>query len=196
MTFPGLPDALTPWPGAAYRPAPEPQTSSVAAKIVLVVACAVAGALLALAAGWVWVAVAHPPTAKVTADGLAFDPSYYDRAAGITLWFIVVTLAFGIVSGLVVAWRGYRHGVVTVLAILVMSVVGSLLTHWFGHRLFDADPEAQFKAAEVGDIITFGVELDTMTAYLGWPVGGMIGALAGVSGWPKRPIGSPSPRVE
>lgn len=188
MTFPGVPDSLPRMPVTAYAHDAEPQPSSVRAKVVLVVACAVAGVLLALLAGWAWVVLARPPSAVLTQDGVLFGEPELDRKVGVTLWFLVVTAAFGVISGLVVAWRGYRHGLVVVLAILVMSVVGSLLTFRFGQDLFGADPQAQLKTAKLGDTITDEVGLGTKIVYLGWPVGGMVGAMAGIFGWPKRQI--------
>lgn len=194
MTSPGTPPGPPQWPGTPYESVAEPDTSPVQAKVVLVVACALAGVLLALAAAWVWVTVADPPSAKLTAQGgVFFGEVELDRQVGVTLWFIVVTLAFGIISGLVVAWRSYRHGLVVVLAIIVMSVVGSWLTSRFGADLFGADPRAQLETAEVGDLITSGVGVGTRIAYLGWPIGGLVGAMVGVSWWPKRQAGPTMP---
>ncbi len=187
MTSAGIPPGLPQWPGRSDEPVAEHQPSSVKAKIALVLGCVVAGVLLALVAGWVWVAVADPPAAELTAEGgVFFGEAELDRQVGVTLWFIVVTLVFGIVSGLAVAWRSYRHGLGVVLAILAMSIVGSWLTSRFGQDLFGADPQAQLETAKPGDLITGDVSLGTRVAYLGWPIGGMIGAMAGVSGWPKR----------
>ena len=184
MTSPGIPPGLPLRPGG---PAAEAQSSSVGARVLLVFACAVAGAALALVAGWAWVTVSDPPSAELTAQGGIFvGEAEYDQQVGVTLWFIVVTLLFGVISGLAVAWRGYRHGLVVVLAILAMSIGGSLLTARFGIDLFSADPRAQLATAKPGDLITSEVNIGTKIAYLGWPIGGMIGAMAGVSGWPKR----------
>jgi len=79
----------------------------VGARVLLVFACAVAGAALALVAGWAWVTVSDPPSAELTAQGGIFvGEAEYDQQVGVTLWFIVVTLVFGVISGLAVAWRG------------------------------------------------------------------------------------------
>ncbi len=187
MTDPGASGPPPPWHGHAPPvPEPDPELTSILAMVVLIVVCAVAGAVLALAAGWIWVAVANPPSAQLTAEGVFFGEAELDQESGVTFWFMVVTLAFGVVSGLVVAWRGYRYGVGTVLAVLVLSVVGSWLTFQFGHHLFGADVQAQLDTADVGDTITAEVALGTNIAYLAWPVGGLIGVLAAVFAWPKH----------
>ncbi len=186
MTGPGASDPLPPWSEQVSAPGPDPESTSVQAKIVLVAVCAVAGAVLAIAAAWIWVAVADPPSAQLTAEGVFFGVAELDQESGVTFWFMVVTLAFGVVSGLVVAWRGYRFGVVTVVAVLVLSVIASVLTYWVGHLVFGADVQAQLETAEVGDTITSEVTLGTKVAYLAWPVGGLIGVLAAVFAWPKH----------
>jgi len=50
------------------------------------------------------------------------------------------------------------------------------------------------KQAKVGDLITTDMRIESVVAFLGWPVGGLIGVLAGVASWPK-PSRS-APRVE
>ena len=60
-----------------------------------VLKASVAGAALAVPAAWVWASVADPPRAVLTARGVSFGESQLNQQSEITLWFLVVGLAFG-----------------------------------------------------------------------------------------------------
>ncbi len=176
----------------------EPPTSSLSARVVLVAVCAAGGAVFAIPAAWVWSRVAGPPSAPLKSDGLvSYGEQSLDQLVGVAMWFIVVCLAFGIVSGLVVAWRGYSYGVASVVAVVALSAVASWLTYKLGHDVFGPDFDGQVKAAQIGDEITYDLTIQTKVAYLSWPIGGLIGAVAGVSAWPKpTQSASSTPMVE
>jgi hypothetical protein len=134
----------------------------------------------------------------LTATGLSFGEREFDRVAGVTLWFLVIGLVFGLVLGGAVGWMGRRHRAETGLAGVALCLAGSGLTQLFGTQLFGpaqgidmvelftSDSRAPLRDAAVGDVIRSELAVRSNVAYLGWPIGGMIGAIAGISGWSRR----------
>lgn len=158
---------------------------------------ALAGLALAPLAGWLWVALSDPPQAPLYADGGVYlGEQALNQQAGVTLWFIVIGAGFGAVAGLAVSLFGARFGWLTVVAVLVLCLVGTLVSRYVGAHVFGSDPKAEVAHAATGDLIRLGVQLDTWVAYLGWPIGGALGALAGISGWNRRDMAPVSPTLD
>ena len=171
-------------PGAVV--ATPPATSTLWQKLAYVAACAVAGAVLGVPAGWVWLQVADPPSAALTSTGAYFGELERNQQVEVTLWFFVVGVALGLVAGLVVGWFGHRHGLATVAAVLALCAAAAWVSEWIGADVFGPDEQAQLADARVGSQITLKVRLGTGIAYLGWPIGGLLGALATIFGWPRQ----------
>ncbi|MBA2558760.1 MAG: hypothetical protein H0V07_02555, partial [Propionibacteriales bacterium] len=104
--------------GRSPAPTAPGRTSRVADAVVFVAASALLGAVAGLPAAWVWAKVAHPPAVPLTEQGVVFGEVQLNQQSEVTLWFLVVGFGFGLVAGAVVGWRGERHGVVTVAAVL------------------------------------------------------------------------------
>jgi hypothetical protein len=168
------------------RPSSSGQPTSGRQQLLYVVSCAAAGAVLGLPGGLVWVLVAGPPAAALTADGVYFGEAELDSLTGVSLWFLAVGAMAGLLAGLVVGWLGQRHGVATVFAVLACCAAAAVVSYWTGVHVFGADEQAQLADAEVGDQITSGVTVDTYVVLLGWPIGGLIGGLAAMFGWSSR----------
>jgi hypothetical protein len=177
----------------------EQPASSTTERMVYVACCVAGGVLASLVAAWLWIELADPPSARLTANGLDFGEESFDHVTAITLWFFVIGIGFGLVLGLVAALMGRRHGWVTVLAVLLMTWVGGSLTLWCGIHLFGPDHPIDFVALfngtteqrtamlkdfGPGDELVSTVALSTPIALLGWPIGGMVGTLLGASVWP------------
>ncbi len=161
--------------------------SSPAARGVFAAGCMVAGAALAMGAAAIWARLADPPAATLTRQGSFLGEQQLDQQVGVTLWFLVISVAFGVVSGLVVGVVGRRHGVTTVVAALLLAVVGAALSAWLGTSVFGPDEAAQLSDAGVGDLITSKLTITTDLAYLGWPIGSLAGVITGIAAWPSRP---------
>jgi hypothetical protein len=167
--------------------------------LVLFGASALAGVLLALLAGWLWVRLADPPTVPLAANGgLYLGEQALDQQSGVTVWFLVLGVVFGVVAGLLVGWFGRRVGWPAVVAVLLLSAIGALLSRYLGVHVFGPDSHAAASHAAVGTPIQLDVHLDTWVAYLGWPIGGLVGVLAAIAGWsrvetpPQPPPPSPT----
>jgi hypothetical protein len=154
-----------------------------------------AGIALAFIGGFVWAKIADPPKALVTDDGVFLTGEIgYNAQVVVTLWFIVVGLIGGILSGLVVGLLGRRHGGASVVAVIVMCAVASGLGAWAGIHVFGPDMTAQVADASSGDLITTELSIGSDVAYLGWPIGGLLGAFVGIAFWPpdrKGPYAGP-----
>lgn len=209
MTSPGRPPATAaavapygqpvPPPPAAY-PLEEPPSAS-NERLAYAGICLVTGVVAALPAAWLWISLADPPSARLTDAGLKFGESDFDHVTTITLWFAVVGFGFGLVLGLVAALFGRRHGLVAVLTILAATWVGASMTVWFGVHVFGPDHPIDFVALFNGtteqrtqmlqgfqkrELLVSTVRLSSPLGLLGWPMGGMAGALVSATFWPQR----------
>lgn len=163
------------------------RSSSARRLVLFLVGCLVVGALLGVLGGWLWVHFANPPRVPVESGGVVLGEVALDAQAGETVWFMVVGAVLGAVAGLAVGWTGARHGWVTVLGVLLLCGAGTVVSRYLGHQLFGADTAAAARQAGVGHLVRLGVDIGTPAAYLGWPIGGLVGAVAGISGWAESP---------
>ncbi len=185
-----LPDT-TAW---TYGEPPPPTPRRDPRVAVLFGCCILVGAALAPIAGWLWAALADPPTVRIASDGgLYLGEEALNQQSGVTLWFLVVGAAIGALAGLAVGWFGRRFGWPTVLGVLVVCVVGAVGSRYLGQHVFGPDPAAAAAHATVGTPIQLGVRLDTWVAYLGWPIGGLVGALVAITCWSRSETPSQSP---
>jgi hypothetical protein len=172
-----------PWTGAPFgEPYPsqvsrDDQQSSAADQIVFVVASMLGGVVAGLVGGWAWAALADPPKALITRRGafLVSEVSY-DHQVTVTLWFLVVGVVGGLVAGAVIGLIGRRHGPVAVVAAVLMSAVATGLAAWSGINAFGPDGP-QPHASAVGDLVPTALSISSDVAYLGWPVGAVLGVL-------------------
>jgi hypothetical protein len=165
---------------------PSAPSLSVGDAIVFVVASALLGAVLSVPAALVWNKIADPPQAPLTKQGAFLGEVGLNQQAEVTLWFLVVGLAFGLVAGLVVGWFGQRRGSVTVVAVVVLCAVATALTAYLGISVFGPDAKAQAAHAAIGSLITSNLSIGSKLVYLGWPIGGMVGACVAIFMWPER----------
>jgi hypothetical protein len=129
-----------------------------------------------------WAHLANPPTALVTRRGVFITgEANYNQQVSVTLWFLLIGVVLGFVCGLVVAWLGRRLGVVTVIAVFLLCAVASGVSAWLGAGVFGPDLDAQLAGARVGDLVASELSITSEVAYLGWPMGGMLGVLAGIA---------------
>jgi hypothetical protein len=125
------------------------------------------------------------PAGLATATGVQFGETELDQHVGVTMWFLVIGFTLGVVAGSVLAWRRPQHGVVTVLAVVLACIVAALVSYWTGAHLLAPDTKADFASARVGSRVPTAVGVDTLIAFLGWPVGGLSGTVAAILWWPK-----------
>jgi hypothetical protein len=149
-----------------------------------VVKASLAGAVLAVPAAWIWASVANPPRAELTTRGVSLGESQLNQQSEITLWFLVVGFAVGAAAGLVAGLVGRRRGVATVAAVVAMCLVGAALTAFLGISVFGPDAEAELARSAVGESITSDLRVDSLLAYLGWPIGGLAGLCVAIYTWP------------
>jgi len=208
VTYPSQPPAAAPtYPQSDSVVPPTDETaegpdSSTAERLVYVAVCVVAGLVAALPAAWLWVHFADPPSTTFTQGSISFGEVGFDGVSSITFWFLVIGFVFGLGIGLVAAWFGRRHGIITVIAILLSSLIGTALMYWFGVHLFGPEHPVDFVALfnadtaerarmlasySNGDKLVSSLNLTSNVALLGWPIGAMIGTLVAAYFWPKVP---------
>jgi hypothetical protein len=183
-----------PWTGAPFgQSQPPPQInrddeqSSAADQIVFTVASMLGGVVAGFAGGAVWSAIADPPKALVTRQGVFLASEVgYDHRAVETLWFLVVGILGGIVAGAVIGLLGRRHGAVTVVAAVLMGAVASGLAAWSGIHVFGPDLGSQLADAAPGDQVQTALTVTSDVAYLGWAIGALIGLLAATAALPRE----------
>jgi hypothetical protein len=92
-------------------------------------------------------------------------------------WLIVLGGLAGLVLGLSLLTRRHTHEVVTLVAVVVAALLGSLLAGWVAEATGPADPVATLAEAEIGARAPMQVEIGSRVAYLVWPLMAAIGAL-------------------
>ncbi len=166
---------------------------------MFLLSCLVVGAVIAIPAAALWVWLADPPTVEVTESGAFFGEAQLNQQVEVTLWFFALGTGLGLVCGLVVSALGNRHGVATVLSVLILCAVASALTAYVGITVWGPQGPSGSDPPSVGDIFESELQISSKIAYLGWPIGGLIGAVAGIVRWPKAadppPLASSSDTV-
>ncbi len=160
--------------------------------LVFVVGCIAAGAVVAFPAAALWVWLADPPAIKVTEAGAFFGEAELNSQVEVTLWFLAIGVLLGLVCGLVVGAVGNRHGAVTVLAVLVLCAVASGISAYVGTAVWGPSGPSKSDRPLPGDLFESKLQIGSKIAYLGWPIGGLVGAVAAITRWP-RIENSPTP---
>jgi hypothetical protein len=174
-----------PWTGTPFGDHPQPpqinradDQASTADQIVFTVASMLGGVAAGFAGGAVWAAVADPPLASVTRQGvfLASEAGYNQRVAE-SLWLLVVGLVGGILVGAIVGVVGRRLGLTAIVAAVAAAAVATGIAAWSGIHVFGPDLGAQLADARPGDQVRTALTVTSDVAYLGWPIGALLGLL-------------------
>ncbi|MFJ4962130.1 hypothetical protein EES43_06250 [Streptomyces sp. ADI96-02] len=155
---------LAPGSGAPDDPDTATELRQAAAVVVLV---AIAGVLLGLL--WFWLAPRVPLVSDDTAVFL--KNSEGEEAIGADGTYVLLALAFGVVSAAVVFWRLRRGGVLVVVGLALGALFASLLAWGVGHWLGpSSDVVARARAAGRGVTFDAPLELHSVwVAVLVWP---------------------------
>lgn len=163
-----------PAPGAATDKAPERGTEVREAAVVLVV-LAVLG--LGLGLLWLWLA----PRVPLISDSSAvfLKDTEGEEAIGADGTFVLLALAFGLVSAVALfLWRR-RGGIPLVVGLALGGVVGSVVAWKFGGWLGPtSDVVAHAKAVGKGVTFDAPLQLNLKGALLAWPVAATVVHLA------------------
>jgi len=141
--------------------------------ILTVVAIAAIGALLGLAGGLVWAALAPRAVFQVSSPGTAYvvnpETSAFIAADG---WFCLVAVAGGIligVTGYVIGVR--RYGPLPAVGVLAGAVAAAFLASWTGRNVGLSAFQHQLRVARAGALIRQPVVLGAHGAMAFWPLG-------------------------
>lgn len=191
------PPGWAPSPYPAYAGHRDEPTRPVIEQVTFVLLAIAVGIVLGVAGGYLWSVVSDPPLGIVTDQGVFLvEEAAYDQQSTMTLWFLVTGAGLGLLGGLLAGWRGARYGVTSVIAVLALSAVAAAVAAWTGIHLFGPDFDAARDAAANGESVTTALDVGSFVAYLGWPIGGLVGVLGAVATLPhgraKRPT-SPWP---
>lgn len=136
---------------------------------------------------WEWLA---PAPAYVNIEGQVFpvdeDSSEFIAA---DVWFLVVGLTVGLVSGAFAYWR-YRRALPAMVAITAASLIGAWIARETGSE-FGPPELAQAAVGTVdGERIAGAIEVRSGIVLLGWPVGVLIAYVSMILGLER-----PTPKV-
>ncbi len=147
--------------------------------------CVLAAVAFSLGGAQLWAQLADPPSATLTSQGVFFGEVELNQQSGVTLWFFLVGVGLGLILGALTGVLGRNLGVVTVLSTVVVCIVVAAASAWLGIQVLGPDEQAQLAATTLGGSVTAKLAVSSIVAYLGWPIGGLMGVLAAVALWPK-----------
>ncbi len=144
--------------------------------------------------GEVWSRIANPPTALVTSTGVVLGETQLAQQVDVTLWFLVTGAALGVLVGMALCWNRSAYGALVVAATVIASVVACWVSYWSGVHLFGPSLPEHLLGSSVRQPVDVALSVGTRAAYLGWPVGALIGAVAAIAAWPARRRSTPNSR--
>ncbi|MFF0743423.1 ABC transporter permease [Streptomyces sp. NPDC004111] len=177
-------------PGPGDDPGDPGLPTEIRRAVVVMVVMAVAGLLLGLL--WAWLA---PKVPLVSTDKAVFlKDTEGEEAAGADGTFALLSMAFGLVSAVVVFWLYRRGGIPLVIALLVGGLMGAwlgwLTGEWFGPA---SDVVARAKEVGVGVAFDAPLKLGAKGVLLVWPFVGVLVHLGLTAAWGVR---DPEPEFE
>jgi hypothetical protein len=142
-------------------------------------AVVVLGVLLVLGVlgGVLWSQVVTPALFTKTARGGAMGEDELNVQFGAVGWYVVIALVAGAGAGAALSWWRSRDALVTAALLVVGSALAAAAMALVGHLLGPADPTAALATARIGATVPDQLRVDTVLAYLSWPVAVLAGAL-------------------
>ncbi|MDP9444803.1 MAG: hypothetical protein M3P83_10860 [Actinomycetota bacterium] len=137
-----------------------------------------------------WARTTTTPTFVVRDGGIGLDAVGFTAAFNAEAGFLLIASALATVVGVVVATLFRRHGVVTVLAVVVGSGWGCWGMYAVGTALGPAPVAEQAATAAPGARLAGPLEVAASGVFFSWPIGALTGALVVL--WLAAP--SPKPR--
>ncbi|WP_457205611.1 hypothetical protein [Nocardioides sp. P5_C9_2] len=125
---------------------------------VVLATFAVVGAIAGVVWEWVWT----PPLGIVYRGEWLFEPAGPDYAFSGTGWYVVIALAAGLLTALILGWVLVSGEVTTLVAAVVGSVLAGWLMFTVGHTLGPPDPRPL--AAAKDDLTRLPSDLRVVTS--------------------------------
>ncbi|MFJ8977540.1 ABC transporter permease [Streptomyces sp. NPDC102282] len=180
LTPPHQPQSNDPWqapPSGSHavpgdRPGADERRTELKQGAVIAAVLTVAGLVLGLL--WLWLSPRVPLVSDDTAVFL--KNSEGEEAIGADGTFVLLGLAFGLVSGIAVFLFRRRGGIPLVVGLALGGLLGSLLAWGIG-TWFGPTSDVVAHAKEVGKGVTFDAPLELHAvgaAMLAWPIAAMI----------------------
>jgi hypothetical protein len=171
--------SLPPSDGSA---APSPGSATEPLRALLVtVAIVIGAALLGLAGGLVWSAIAPEALFVVTGRGVAYvvnpETNAFIAADG---WFSVVAVVGGVIIGLIAYLFGVRrHGPLPAAGALVGATAAGFLAWWVGRNIGLSAFRHQLGVSKNGALLRQPIDLGAHGALTFWPLaaGAVIGGI-------------------
>ena len=129
--------------------------------------------LLGAPVGLLWSAVAPHSHAVVEAGGAYIADAESEVFIAGDGWFLGLTLLAGVLTG-VLAWMGSRRsGPYAVVALAVGGLIAAYVASKVGIRIGQDALKAAVRSGRLGTY-TSNIALQTMTAIVAWPLGGVV----------------------
>ncbi|MFC5171634.1 ABC transporter permease [Streptomyces mutomycini] len=180
LTPPHQPQSNDPWQappsGSHAAPGEQPGLDERRTEIIQAAVIAAVLTVVGVALGWLWLWLA-PRVPLVSDDTAVFlKNSEGEEAMGADGTFVLLALAFGLVSAVAVFLFRRRGGIPLVVGLALGGLLGSLLAWGIG-TWFGPTSDVVAHAKEVGKGVTFDAPLELHAvgaAILAWPIAAMI----------------------
>ena len=142
-----------------------------------VVALLVTFVVLGAVCGAAWSQLVTPAEFTKVAAGGSMGEDQLGREFGADGWYVVIALAVGLLTGVLVTGRLVRAPLRAVGVVVVGSCLTALVCAVVGRLLGPADPGPVLAAVRVGAHVPQQVRVDAVAVYLVWPLAALLGAL-------------------
>ena len=153
------------------------------------VAASVAGAGIALGAlggciWWLWWGPGAKGQIFETTEGPTWYPNPWDpgqaQVFAATGEFALVGLGVGLLVGALAAVLARREAFAGFVGLLVGTGLGSAVAYLVGTLLSPPDPQSLVDTEPIGTTLPAAIDVDGWTAYVCWPLGGLLGFMIGI----------------
>lgn len=155
-------------------PRREPRRSGLLGDVLVVLG---SFAVLAVVCGVLWWLLVDPATFTKGPNGAAMGELELGKRFNPDGWYTVIGAVAAFLAGVWLTWWRDRDLRATTVLLVLGSGVAAAVMDLTGRLLGPGNPDAAFKAAEVGEKIPVELVVTAPAVYLVWPIGALIGAL-------------------
>lgn len=153
--------------------APAPSRASVVRRTVLT---SILMLLLGIAAGFVWLGLAHPSEWEAVQNGIVLNEAAAKGQFSVVVVFVLIGAGTSLVWGAVAAWVLDDLGWVVTPVVIALTLLAAVIAWRIGVELGPPDP-VTVTGLSIGDRVPSELKVDGLAPFLVWPIFGLVGVV-------------------